>query len=176
VKKLLSFFLYGLFFLFALALFIPKSSLYYLAEKSLKEYDITISDERVHESLLSLEVSDLKLALKGISSADISSVRFVFLGVYNSIELRQLRLSSLVDIYLPPKIQEISIEYSLLTPLSVTIDAQGDFGLLSGELNLMDLRVNARLKPSKLMLHKYRNSLRFFKKSQKGEYNYAKAL
>jgi hypothetical protein len=89
---------------------------------------------------------------------------------------KQIKLSSIVEAYLPSKIKLVTIEYSLLHPLSVKIHSLGDFGDLNARFDLVELKLNATLKPSKLLLEKYSSSLRFFKKSQDGEYVYEKAI
>lgn len=176
MKKIAKFFAYTLFFIFALIAFIPKASVYYLAEENLKKFDVVISKESLVESLFSLDVENLDISAKGVESAYIKSVRFTFLGLYNGVTFKQIKLSSIVEAYLPSKIKLVNIEYSLLHPLSVEIGSLGEFGSLNARFDLVELKLNATLKPSKLMLKKYRSSLRFFKKSQEGEYVYAKAI
>ena len=65
VKKLMKFFAYLLFFVAALAVFIPKSSVYYFLEKNMKQFEVVISNETLHSSMLSLNIQNLKLSTKG---------------------------------------------------------------------------------------------------------------
>jgi len=176
MKRVVKFFIYGLFFIATLVLFMPKESLYYLGEKHLKEFDVVVSNEKLLNSFLSLNISDLEISVKGIESAEVGDVQVTLLGLYNRAELHEIKLSSLVESYLPPKIEFINIYYSLVDPLSVKATSTGDFGEVYIEFELLDLMLNATLKPSKIMLQKYKNSLRFFKKSQGGEYVYAKSI
>lgn len=176
MKKIAKFFAYTLFFIFALMAFIPKASVYYLAEENLKKFDVVISKESLVESLFSLDVENLDISAKGVESAYVKNVSFTFLGLYNGVAFKEIKLSSIVEAYLPSKIKLVTIEYSLLHPLSIEIDSLGEFGMLNASFDLVQLKLNATLKPSKLMLKKYRSSLRFFKKSQDGEYVYAKAI
>ena len=157
-------------------LFVPKSSLYYLAEENLKKFDVVVSKETLRDSLFSLNVENLDVSTKGIESAKIDSVELTFLGVYNSVKVKEIELSSIVEAYFPSKIKSLDLEYSFLHPLTVHADSVGKFGEISATFNLLDLELNATLKPSQLMLKKYRRSLHFFKKSKEGEYLYAKAL
>ena len=176
MKKIGKFFAYTLFFIFALMAFIPKQSVYYLAEENLKKFDVVISKESLVQSLFSLEVDNLDISAKGIESAYVNSVTMTFLGLYNSVTLKEIKLSSLVEAYLPSKIKLVNIDYSLLHPLTVKAGSIGEFGVLNAEFDLVELKLNATLKPSKLMLQKYRSSLHYFKKSKDGEYVYAKAI
>jgi len=176
VKKIGKFFVYLLFFIFALILFMPKSSLYYFAETELKEFGVLISNETLVESFSTLKVKNLDVSVKGIESVDIVSADFTLLGVYNNISFQNIKLSSIVEAYLPSKIEDMNIVYSLLHPLSIRAKAIGDFGEVNANFDLLELKLKADLKPSKLMLRRYRSSLHFFKKSKEGEYIYAKSI
>ena len=157
-------------------LFVPKSSLYYLAEENLKKFDVVVSKESLNDSLFSLNVENLDVSTKGIESAHIDSVELTLLGVYDSVKVREIQLSSIVEAYFPSKIESIDLDYSLLHPLMVQAKSIGEFGEMNATFNLLNLELNATLKPSKLMLKKYRRSLHFFKKSKEGAYLYAKSL
>ena len=106
VKKFLKFFGYVLFFVFALMVFIPKSSLYYLAEENLKKFDVVISDETLHENIFSLSIENLEISVKGIESAVVQEADIGLLFFYNSVSVKNIKLSSLVESYLPSKVQE----------------------------------------------------------------------
>jgi len=174
VKKIMKFFAYLLFFIFSLILFMPKESVYFLLEKNLKVFDIVISKEHLTQNFLSLEVENLELSAKAIDAALIQKVDIVLLGVYNHVNVESIQLSSLVESYLPSKIESLEVVHSLLDPLHVVGEAKGEFGEASLIVNLVDRNISVALKPSKVMFSKYRNSLRMFKKSQNGEYVYAK--
>ncbi len=176
VKKLLKFFAYTFFFVVALMVFVPKTSIYYLLEKNLKKFDVVISDEQLKESLLSLNITNAHISTKGIDSAIISKSDITLLLFYNKLSFRDIKLSSIVETYLPSKIASLEIDYSLLHPLTLEINAEGDFGEARGSLHLLDRDVSLILKPSKKMFTSYKKSLRFFKKDKDGEYTYAKSL
>ncbi len=176
VKKLLRLFAYTLFFSLALMAFVPKSSIYYLLEKNLKKFDIVISDEQLKESLFSLTIRNANISTKGIDSATVGEGDITFLLLYNKLSFHNLKLSSIVETYLPSKIALLEIDYSLLHPLTVEVNAHGDFGEGRASLHLLDRNASLVVKPSKKMFSNYRKSLRFFKKNKNGEYIYAKSL
>jgi hypothetical protein len=95
---------------------------------------------------------------------------------YNSVKLTNIKLSSLVESYLPSKIDSLNITYTIFNPLYITADGVGEFGEASAEVNLLDRNASVVLKPSKVMFTKYKKSLRMFKKSKNGEYVYAKTF
>ena len=176
MKKVLKFFAYFAFFILALMAFIPKESAYYFLEKELKNFDVVISKETLHSSIPSLRIENLNITTKGIDSAKVQSVDVTLLGLYNSLTCEDISLSTLVESYLPSKIEKLHISYSIFDPLHLNARGHGDFGSFDANVHLIDRNATVSLKPSKLMLKRYRNSLRFFKKSKNGEYTYAASL
>jgi len=176
VKKLLKFVAFLLFFIFALILFVPKESFYYLLEQKLEKFDFIISNEKLEDKTLSLNIENLDISAKGIEALTIKEADVLILGLYNSVELQNIQLSSLVESYLPAKIEKVDISYTILNPLVVQADGYGTFGDARVAVNILEKKARLVLKPSKIMLNKYRNSLRKFKKSKNGEYIYEKSL
>jgi len=176
VKKLLKFLGFSLFFILALMAFIPKASVYFLLEKELKNFEVVISKESLQENLFSLDITNLEVSAKGIDSALVQEAEVTLLLLSNTIELHNIKLSSLVESYLPSKIEYFQVNYSVLNPLNVTAVGHGGFGEAKASFDLSSRALEVRLKPSKKMLSSYRSSLRKFKKSDKGEYVYAKTF
>lgn len=176
VKKLTLFLAYAAIFILALIAFMPKESVYFFAEQKLKEFDIVISDETSKDKLFSFEIDNAVLFAQNIEAAKIFKTDVTLLGVYNSIEAKQIALASIVETFLPSNIEELKIVYTLVNPLEVSLWAQGDFGELKGVLSLLDQKILVTLKPSKIMLSKYKTTLKEFKKQANGEYIYAQTL
>jgi hypothetical protein len=176
VKKLAKFLGYILFFILAVIYFAPKVELYYMAEKELSKYDVIISNERVTDSGFSLNLSDASLYVKSVNSALAKSVDITLLGVYNSASLEDITLSSTASAFLPLHIKSIDVKYTLFNPLNATLYSKGEFGELDGYVNLQKRALHIDLKPSKVMLKKYRSSLSQLKKNKDGSYSYDKNL
>lgn len=176
VKKLANFFAYTLFFFFALVVFSPKSSVYYFGEHELSKFGVVISNETLHESMLSLHVENLNISLKEIESAVIKKADITLLLVYNSVHLENIQLSSLVESYLPSKIDSLNVTYTIFNPLHIKGKALGQFGEATIDVNIADRNATLYLKPSKKMFTSYRKTVKMFKKSKNGEYVYAKTF
>lgn len=174
VKKLLKFFAYALFFFGALGLFMPKSNLYYFVEKNLKTFNVVISDEVVTEKPFSLEVTNLNVRAQGVESAKVEQMNITLFLLYNRVSLEGIELSSLVENYLPSKIDSLELVYSLVNPFYLEGQGSGDFGEATFSFSLKTRELTLRLQPSKKMLSRYKSSMRLFKKSENGEYLYAK--
>jgi len=174
VKKLLKFLSFTLFFLFALIVFIPKESIYYFGEKQMQAFDIVISNEKLTENVLSLDIENLNVSAKGVESAIIGKADITLLLFYNSLRFEKIKLSSVVEAYAPSNIEHIELTYSILNPLHVLVNAKGDFGEAHASVNLLERALHILMKPSKIMSSHYKKTLHFFKKSKNGEYVYAK--
>ena len=174
--KIVRFFAYMLFFIVALMYFMPKESIYFLAEKQLQKYHVVIAHESVKERGLSLELRHLDVYVESIQSAKIGEVDISLFGLYNEVKANNIELSTAVASMLPTKIESVTIKYSILNPLNVTLNAVGAFGTLHGEANIKERKITAELKPSSLMKRKYRSALRNFKKQANGEYEYVQSF
>jgi len=176
VKKLTKIFAYFLFFLFALALFMPKESFYFLLEENLKKFDVIISNEELSSDIDSLSIENLEVTTKGIESAVVNKADIKLLFLYNSLVLEGIELSSLVEVYIPSKIAELSVSYTLLNPLFIELSGVGEFGEFEGGFNLQSRALELQMQPSKKMMRKYKKTMRLLKKSENGEYVYAKTF
>jgi len=176
VKKITKLFIYFIFFILALIVFMPKSSLYFFGEKNLKQFSVIVSDEKIKEGLFSLSLSDITIYAKGVDSAKVKKVDATLMLIYNSIDITDIEISSVAAPYLPTKIKNVDISYTIFNPLVVNAVSNGEFGEAKAKFDIIKRELKVYLKPSKKMLRKYTRSLRYFKKDTKGEYVYAKTF
>jgi hypothetical protein len=172
--KLLKFFAFATFFVLALIYFVPKQSAYYAAEKEARKYKVVLSGEEIVENAFSLELNHSSFSYSSIESATIGSLNVKLFGLYNAISASDIRLSSVAKAFVPLRIDEMKVTYGVFDPLNALFSARGEFGALEGKFNLKDRNVSVILKPSPLMSSKYQNTMREFKKNEKGEYEYDK--
>ena len=176
VKKMVVWSGYLLFFIMALILFVPKSNLYFFMEKSIKPYGVILSNETLHPELFSLNISHIDVSVQGIDSAVIHEAKITLLGVYNAVELKGIRLADVAKSWIPLYVAEATLHYSVVNPLVIEGFTKGDFGEAKAVFSLKEQHLHVVLKPSKLMIQKYKNSLRKLKKLKSGEYIYDVAL
>lgn len=176
VKKILKFFAYLSFFILALIYFTPKMSIYYYLESLAKPYDLIVSGESLDDGGFFLTIKDGVVTLKSIESATIKELNIEIFGLYNSIDVKDIELSSVAKSFIPLKIQSVNIRHNIFNPIFVNADAVGEFGELSVDINLLERTLHLILKPSSLMQKKYKSTLRNLKKSENGEYLYEKTF
>ena len=176
VKKILKYLLYISVFTLALIYFIPKNSLYYFMEQELQKYDVIISHEKLKDDFLYLKISNMVIDVQGVQSVTIDNSEIMLLLFYNNIHLDDITLSSAMKAFLPVKIKKASVIYTILDPLHVRSQIQGDFGKAQAVYSVNEKKLRVILYPSQRMLQQYKNSLNLFQKVKNGEYIYAKTF
>ena len=176
VKKILKYIAYTLFFILSLIYFAPKVAIYYLAENQLKLYDVVINNENLKDKGLSLDINNALVYFKGIQSADISEINIAILGIYNTLSLEKITLSSAAASFVPTKIDKVDIKYSIINPLNIDAHANGEFGKIDAKFNLSDFNLHLNLEPSGKMKKDFKSTLKLLKKSKTGVYSYDKTF
>ncbi len=174
--KIQKYFAYFLFFILALIYFMPKTNIYYFIEKELKNHEIIISNEELQESSFNLHITGGTLSVKSVDSANIDQADMKIYGFYNSVELQEIVLSKTVSSFVPSKIKNATLSYTLFNPTNIQAKVSGEFGEADAQYNLLDKTLYLKLKPSKKMLTNYRSTLSNLKKSENGEYIYEKNI
>jgi len=167
---------YSLFFVLALMYLMPKASIYYFFEEQIKAYAIVINNESVKESGLGLNVTDALVFIQSINSAQIGSIEINVFALFNTIDINNVTLSSVAAAVMPLHIHEAHVRHSILNPLEITIDGEGEAGAFHATFHLLDRLLYLNLKPSESMLKDYKSTLLNLKRSENGEYVYEKTI
>jgi len=174
--KLIKFFAYFTFFIISLIYFTPKISTYYFLESYIKKHGIIISDEECSDTGYGLKIKHPTLSIKSIDGAKAKEIDINIFALYNKININDIYLSSMASSFMPLKVENAKLVYSIVDPLNVNGMAYGEFGEVNAKFDLTKMALTVKLAPSKLMLKKYKNTLRKFKKTKKGEYIYEKNI
>lgn len=174
--RVLKYLFYLIFFIFVLIYFLPKENIYFYAEKLLEKEKIVLSSEKVKDKGFCLSITDAIFSYESIEVANVKKLSINIFALYNSIKVDGVELTKAMGNYLPQNINEITIRYSIINPLFVTIQASGEFGNLSGDIDIYNAKMSLKLTPSNIMKNKYKNSLKYFKKDSSGEYHYDKSI
>jgi len=147
-------------------LFMPKSQLYYFAEKQLKQYGVVIGNEELNSKLVSLEILHPVAYYQGVDIARATSVKITPLLFINKLEADNVELLNVAKKFLDVEITELKLNQSILKPYRVKIDAKGNFGVANGYANL-----RSRLVHIDIVEPKDINSIKIYlKKGEKGWY------
>ncbi len=127
--------------LLLLWLFAPKVELYYALEKQLKEKSILISNETISDTWYGLKIENADLSVDGAKIATISQLNFNIFFFYNSLKINDVKMDKSLSNMAPKEINSVNAVYSIINPLKIQLDANGSFGVMNGEVALLDKKV-----------------------------------
>lgn len=128
----------------AFILFAPKRELYYLLEQRLQKEGIVLSQERIRETPLGLQIKEAKLYYKGIQLGTVNEAAFWTLLFFTEIDVEGFRSSPGLRKVLDLQLSKARFRHSLLHPMTLAIDAEGNFGLVSGTMDLRTRQLRLR--------------------------------
>jgi len=134
---------------FGILVFMPKVELYYALERELAKYDVRLNEASIEQGVLYLTVRDVSVYAKGIELARIESIHFFTLLGYSSMEIKQVEVDDLLKSKVPSKIDKVFASHNIFSPLSLSLDGNGSFGVAEGTLSLMDSTLNVKLVEAK---------------------------
>ncbi|MFA6192124.1 MAG: hypothetical protein WC665_07200 [Sulfurimonas sp.] len=172
VKRVTKFFSYFVFLILALMYFAPKVSLYYFLESQLAPKGIIISAEDAADRGFTLDINHANISFKSIESANIEEINVKIFALYNSVDFKNITLSSVVKSFIPQHVETANMRYTILDPLNLKADLKGEFGEAVAEFNIMKRALHLELTPSPLMLKEYKTTLQNMKKNESGRYLY----
>jgi hypothetical protein len=160
-------FLALLFFVIGLVLFMPKINLYYTMNDYLKKELITIKQKSIQDRWYKLELKDATAYYDGIKSLLAKEVDIKPWIIYNKIELKEIKPADSLKRFFNFKANKAVITHSLLSYKKAYIEAEGDFGALDGEIDLIGRKIHIHLSPTK-RFEKEQVVREYFKKSKEG--------
>ena len=129
---------------FALLIFMPKMEIYHTVEKALEKKDIKLNEVSIDEGLFSLTLKDVTIYVKGIALVHVDEMDFFTLLFYSSLDLSNLQVDEALHNKVPSSLTEAVFTHNVITPFTVSIDANGSFGAIAGTFNSMnnDIRID----------------------------------
>jgi hypothetical protein len=127
--------------LILLWLFAPKQELYYLLEKSLKKRNIVISNEVFQDKWYGLKITNANIYVSGVKMAEMADLDFNFFLLYNTLTIHSVAIDSSFTNIAPKNIDKLLAKYSIIKPLKIELDGEGSFGVLKGEVDLLNSKV-----------------------------------
>lgn len=121
---------------FAILVLMPKQEFYYKLEEVLAKQEIELNEEKIDEGFFSLDLHQVTVYFKGIPVATIEEMDLFTLLFYSSLELQGLHMDDSLKSMVPQETQKAVLSYSVLSPLKVSVDAQGSFGGMTGTIDL----------------------------------------
>ena len=155
-----------LFLIVATGLFVSKERLCNLALRKLAESKVTLCYDERHTSPLGCKQKRTTVLYGHSPVAAVKSFRLLPW----CIEAQGVRLEGMAANFFPPRIESVHFD-----PIGGRLEAQGDFGQLSGMIDYGKRKISLTLNPSSLMKRSYSQVLRQFK-YQNGAYRYERVF
>lgn len=127
---------------------IPKEKLYFAFESFLSQHHLFINNEAFTNRLFYVDIDNADVLLDNQEFAKIEHMRIAPWIFLNRFTLSNIVFSPLFQNIFPGKIDAITLTYSLLNPLRITIFAEGDFGHCSGTYDLMNDKLRVLFDPT----------------------------
>ncbi len=134
---------------FAIIVLMPKQEFYYKLEEELAKQEIELNEEKIDEGLFSLKLHQVTVYVKGIPVATIDEVALCTLLLYSSVELQELHVDDSLKRMLPQDTKQALFSHSILSPLKISVDAEGSFGGMTGSIDLGERQVHLDFNESK---------------------------
>lgn len=125
----------------AMLVFMPKLELYHAVERELAEQDIKLNEISIEEGLFSLSVKGVTVYVKGIALINIEELNFFTLLFYTSLNIQNLIVDEALQTKVPATTKQAHITHQLFSPLSLTFDANGSFGQIEGNIDLINHKI-----------------------------------
>lgn len=123
-------------FLVVVVLF-PKEKFYFTFESFLREYHLIINHEVMNDRFVYFDADNGEVLLDNQLIASVEKIRISPWIFYNRLSLSNLSVSPLFRQFFPGKIDTITVTYTLLHPLEISIQGEGDFGHFKGGYDLL---------------------------------------
>ncbi len=151
----------------ALVLLMPKVELYYTLKKILERERIVLAQSDLKDRWFDLKIEGVKLYYDGIESARAEAVDLWPWLFYNQLRATGVRAGKDVRKMFDFNADRITVRHSVLHPMAATIDASGNFGKISGSVDVKSGKVKLRCEPTKRFLQS-QAFREFFRKTGEG--------
>jgi len=174
IQKLGPKLLWSLGFFIIFMILLPKTPLWYALESQLKSYNIIIDDERINENLSSLEITQGTLYFGNMQIARMQEATLSVWLLHNTLSINDLYFANSLKMLQGIQIKSAILAHSIITPLTLAIEASGSFGSLEGTIDLQTRKILLTIKPT-AVLKQNSMIMRMLKKTKEG-YLYAKTF
>ncbi len=116
----------------ALVVFMPKEALYFKLERELVKQGVELNEASIEEGPASLTLHDVSVYVKGIEVAQIKEVHLFTLLFYNRLTVEEVTVDEGLRSMMPAGADRIVLQYTPLSPLRLSIEAEGAFGKAVG--------------------------------------------
>jgi hypothetical protein len=135
-------------FYLALVLLMPKVHLYYALKNLLKPEHVVLVQEDVKDRWFDLKITGLRIYYDGIESAEAEEAHIVPWLFFNRLSITDLRAGKDLKKMFDFKADTVTLTHSVIDPMHVKLKADGNFGRISGSIDLKAGQVKLLCEPT----------------------------
>jgi hypothetical protein len=122
--------------------FAPKKEILLLGEQILSVYKVNIVKQPY----------DTKIYYDDIFVAKVKTIEVNLMMYNNAINIKDIKIDKDYEVFVPTRIDNVDITYSLLEPAFVYLTSKGQFGEVNASYNILNDSIYMKLAPSKILL------------------------
>jgi hypothetical protein len=157
VKYILRVIIYIILTVVFIFVFAPKKEILLLGEQVLSVKKINIVKQPYNS----------KIYYDDIFVAKVKTIEINLLMYNNAINMKDIKIDKDYEVFVPTKIYNVDITYSLLEPIHVHLTSKGEFGELNASYNILNELVYIQLAPSDVLLRN-KDIMKIFVKTKDG--------
>lgn len=150
----------------------PKRDLYDAFQEKAAKYSFIISQEKIKDKFLFLELNGGDIYLKDILSANFEQIRVCTLFIFSQIKLQNLKTSKNIENIISLNVEEGVIRHFLWNPFVLNLQGRGDFGEAFGQIDLREKKGVLTIIPSAKFEEIAKKLGNQIKKNEEGFYIY----
>ena len=170
MKRLMKILAYLFVMMALLILFLPKINLYYAAEGVMKEQNVYIADEEVHDSGFSLDILNAKIFFDKLELMTVEEITLSPWVIYNVVSLNTVDINEGFSDFLPQEISSLKAEHFVYNPLHIKLSGESTDSFFFGDVDIMQRVISLHLRIGAQSEKKYKTLLRKLTKEEGGYY------
>jgi len=167
MKIILKTILFSLLFMVVFILFLPKEQLFIKAVNEAYKQKVYLQNYTFSEDLISSNIKNTNIIYDGINIVNIKNTDIKVWLFYNDINIKNISLDESLNSFVPSKIDNVNINYSVLNPLFVNANVKSKLFSVKINFDILNMKLNAVFKSSKFFRNKYSKLLKELKYDKK---------
>ena len=160
-------FFYTTVFCLTLIYFLPKNEIVSFVDNKILQKEKIKTNIILQNKLLQYQADNSEILYDKNPTATIDTITISPYIFYNNVKLEKIKLEGMAGSIFPNKINNATLNYSILNPTQVTIAINGDFGVANGYFDIIKSSLYLELTASNLLKKRYSFILKSMKKSNK---------
>lgn len=176
MKLIFKIIFYIFLFIYLILAFLPKHEIYNFALSKLQTYEVQIDSTSEKDKYFGFTIENANILFKDIKAANIENIDLSVLLYKNKINIQNISIAREFSKILPASINILNISHSILNPLFVNIELQGEEYKGHGTFDIVNNSIKFYFYPSNKFTKKYATLLKQLKKISDKEYIYEYSL